>query len=136
MVEISQEIIDLINTPQRIGILSTVDSEGQPNSAFFGSPRFRDNNQIISMGVMGGRTLANLKTNPKAVLFCLESSPVGFDTPSARLYLKAKTIETEGDLLQKIKAEVAKNVNQNAADMMSVAITFEIVEVRKLVDFD
>ncbi len=133
MVDVPQNIIDMVNEPNRVGVLCTVDSDGKPNIAYFGSPRFRDD-KSLSLGLMGGRTLSNLKVNPNAVFFCIESSPVTFTTPACRIYLEVNQIVTEGELLEQVRAEVAEHVNPDAAKMMSAAVSFKIIEIRNLVD--
>ncbi len=133
MVDVPQNIIDIVNDSKRTGVFCTVDSDNKPNAAFFGSPRFRDG-KTFSLGLMGGRTLDNLKTNPNAVFFCIESSPVTFATPGCRIYLKARGIETEGKLLDQIRSEVAEHVSPDAAKMIAAAVSFDVTEIRKLVD--
>ncbi len=133
MTDTPQNIIDLVNKPGRIGILCTADADGQPNTAYFGSPRFRKNN-TFSLGLIGGRTLKNLKENPKAVFFCIEKSPVSFSTPGCRLYLEVREIHTEGELLEQIRDDVSKNAGADAGKMISAAVTFNVTEIRKLVD--
>lgn len=133
MVDISNDIIELVNKPGRVGVICTADKNGQPNAAYLGSPRFRGDN-TFSLGIMGGRTLENLKANPKAVFFCIEESPVAFTTPGCRIYLEVREITTEGPLLDQIKSEIEKHVGPDAAKMMAAAVAFEVTEIRKLVD--
>ncbi|MBU2510341.1 pyridoxamine 5'-phosphate oxidase family protein [bacterium] len=133
MIDVPQSIIDMVNAPNRMGVLCTVDPDGKPNVAYFGSPRFRSD-KTLSLGLMGGRTLNNLKSNPNAVFFCIESSPVTFTTPACRIYLEVQKIETEGELLDQIRVEVAEHVNADAAKMISSAIAFNVTEIRNLVD--
>ncbi len=102
MIEIPQNIIELVNNPGRVSVLCTADSHGKPNAAYFGSPRVRDG-KTISMGLMGGRTLANLKENPNAVYFCTEKTLVDFATPACCTYLEVDPIHTYGELLYQIK---------------------------------
>ena len=132
MVEVAQDILEMVNKPGRIGVLATADADGKPNAAYFGSPRFRD--KVFCLGLMGGRSLENLKVNPNAVFFCVEEGPVQFGTAGCRLYLKVREIQTEGDLLDKIRRDVAAGAGENAAKMISAAVAFDVVEVRKLVD--
>ncbi|MCP4755657.1 MAG: pyridoxamine 5'-phosphate oxidase family protein [Proteobacteria bacterium] len=133
MAEIPKNMIEMVNKQGRVGVLCTVDAEGKPNAAYFGSPRFRDDN-TLSLGLMGGRTLANLKANPNAVYFCIEESPVAFSTPGCRIYLKVREMVTEGPLMEQIKEEIAKHAGADAAKMMTAAVAFDITETRNLVD--
>ncbi len=133
MVDIPNEIIEIVNKPGRVGVICTVDQNGKPNAAYLGSPRFRNDN-TFSLGIMGGRTLENLKVNPQAVFFCIEESPVAFTTPGCRIYLEVREISTDGPLLDQIKAEIEKHVGPDAAKMMAAAVAFDVTEIRKLVD--
>lgn len=133
MVEIPHEFKLMINRPGRIGTLSTADAEGRPNAAYFGSPRVREDG-AFSMGLVGGRTLENLKANPNAVFFCVEESPVAFSTRGCRVYLKAREIQTGGRLLDLVKQDVARHIGRDAAKMISAAVAFDVTEVRPLVD--
>ena len=133
MMDIPKNIIEMVNKPGRVGVICTVDPDGKPNAAYLGSPRFRDDN-TFSLGIMGGRTLQNLKSNPQAVFFCVEESPVAFTTPGCRIYLAVREISTEGALLDQIKAEIEKHVGPEAAKMMAAAVAFDVTEIRNLVD--
>lgn len=133
MAEISEDFIEMVNKPGRIGILATADADGKPNAAYFGSPRFRDG--LFSLGLAGGRTLANLEANPHAVFFCVEEGPVSFSTPGCRLYLKVREIQTEGRLLEQIREEIAEYVSPEAAYMIQASVAFEVTETRNMVDF-
>ncbi|MBL7203840.1 MAG: pyridoxamine 5'-phosphate oxidase family protein [Desulfobacteraceae bacterium] len=133
MVEISEEYKEIINKPGRIGTLSTVDAEGKPNVAYFGSPRLHDDG-TFAMGLAGGRTLQNLKINPNAVFFCVEEGSVSFATRGCRLYLKVREIQTEGPLLDLIKEMITKHASEDAANMMQAAVAFDVTEVRPLLD--
>jgi len=93
MVEISKEIVEIVNKPGRIGTLGTSDKQGQPNVGYFGSPRLMEDGTII-MGLGSNRTLKNLEENPLAVFFCVSEGPVTFKTPGCRLYLKVREIQT------------------------------------------
>ncbi len=132
MAEVPQDIVDRVNKEGRVGVLCTVDADGKPNAAYFGSPRFRDET-TFSLGLMGGRTLANLKVNPNAVFFCVEGSPVAFGTPGCKVYLTVREIVTEGPLMDQIKGEIAKAAGEDAAKMMAAAVAFDVTEIRNLV---
>jgi hypothetical protein len=133
MVEISEKYKAIINKPGRIGTLSTVDAEGRPNVAYFGSARVHDDG-TFAMGLVGGRTLQNLKVNSHAVFFCVEEGLVSFFTAGCRVYLKVREIQTEGPLLDFIKKMTAKHASQDAANMMQAAVTFDVTEIRPLLD--
>ena len=127
------EVVKIVNKPGRIGTLSTVDGEGQPNAAYFGSPRMPDPETFV-MGMMGGRTLDNLERHPHAVFLCISESPVKLDTPGCRLYLKVRELQREGPILDGVRAETASRVGEKAASRIVAGVAFDITEIRPLVD--
>ncbi len=134
MVEIGKEVFEIVNKPGRIGILSTADKEGQPNAAYFGSLRLTEEGSIV-LGLGSNRSLKNLEENPLAVLFCVTKSPVGFQTPGLRLYLKLKEIQKSGSLYENIKAAITEHAGADAAKTIVAAASFDVTEIRKLVDW-
>lgn len=134
MIEINKEIFEIVNKPGRIAVLSTADKQGQPNSAYFGSLRLMEDGSV-ALGLGNNRSLKNLEENPLAVLFCVTESPVGFQTPGVRLYLKLKGIEKSGSAYEAIKAAIAEHAGADAAKMIVAAAAFEVTEIRKVVDW-
>jgi hypothetical protein len=134
MVDISKEIFDIVNKPGRIGILGTADKNGQPNVAYFGSLRLMGDNRV-TLGMSNNRSLKNLKENPLAVLFCVTESPVNVNTVGIRLYLKLKEIQEAGPFFDAIKGAILKHAGENAVKMIVAAVSFEVTEIRNLMDF-
>jgi len=132
MTEISKEIIEIVNKPGRVGVLSTADKQGQPNAAYFGSLRLMEDGSVV-LGLGNNRSLKNLEANPLAVLFCVTESPVSFNTPGYRLYLKAIEIQKEGPLLDGVKRAIAEHAGEDAAKMIVAGVAFEVLETRPLV---
>lgn len=132
MVEISKEIMELVNKPGRIGTLGTSNKQGQPNVAYFGSPRMSGDGTIV-MGLGNNRTLKNLEENPLAVFFCVAESPVTFKTPGYRLYLKAREIQKKGPVLDGVREAIAKHAGPEAAKMIVAGVVFDVTEIRPLV---
>jgi len=64
--EITKGIFEIVNKPGRVGVLATTNKAGQPNVAYFGSPKLMDDGTLV-MGLGGNRSLANLEENPQAV---------------------------------------------------------------------
>ena len=133
MAKISAEWQKMINDPGRVGILATVNPDGQPNAAYFGSLRQPAEDTLI-MGLGDNRTLDNLASNPRACFLCLATSPVDFTTPGCRVYLKVKEIDRSGPLLEKMRAMLREKAGEAAAKMISAGVSFEVTEVRPLVD--
>jgi hypothetical protein len=57
------------------------------------------------------------------------------DWKGIRVYLRMKEHVTSGPKLDTYESEMAKIVGEQAADMIMVLATFEITEVRPLIDF-
>ena len=57
------------------------------------------------------------------------------DWKGIRVYLRMKEYVTSGPQLDTYKSQVAKIVGEQAADVIKVLATFDVIEVRPLVDF-
>lgn len=134
MVDISKEVFKIVNKAGRVGVLGTADKQGQPNAAYFGSMRLMEDGSVI-LRLGNNRSLKNLEKNPLAVLFCVTESPVGFQTPGVRIYLKVKEIQKTGPLYDGVKTAITEHVGADAAKMISAAAAFEVTDIRKLVDW-
>ena len=130
--EIGKEIFEIVNKPGRVGVLGTSDKNGQPNVAYFGSPRLMEDGTLV-MGLSSNRSLGNLEENPLAVFFAITESPVTFATPGYRIYLKVKEIQKEGPLLDGVKKAIAEHAGEEAAGMIVAGVAFEVTEARPLV---
>jgi hypothetical protein len=86
-------------------------------------------------GIAKGRTFANLQENPNATFMIMEPGSGVLDWKGIRVYLKMKEHVTSGSQLDMYKSQVAKIVGEQAADMIKVLATFEVTEVRPLIDF-
>jgi len=131
MVEITKEIIDVVNSPGRIGTLGTADKQGQPNVAYFGSPQlFADGTIVLGLG--NNQTLKNLAENPLAVFFCIADSPVTFTTPGYRLYLKVREIQKQGPIIEGVKKAIAEHAGAEAAKGIAAGVIFDVTQIRPL----
>jgi hypothetical protein len=133
MVAISKEVIEIVNGAGRIGTLGTANKQGEPNVAYFGSPRLSEDG-TITMGLTKNRTLKNLEENPHAVFFCVAESPVTFTTPGYRLYLKVREIQKSGPILDGVKEAITEHAGAQAAAMIAAGVVFDVTEVRPLVE--
>jgi len=132
MAKINKEIIEIVNKAGRIGVLGTTNKLGQPNVAYFGSPRLSEDGTLI-MGLGSNRTLKNLEENPLAVFFCVAETPVTFTTPGYRLYLKVREIQKAGPIFDGVKKAIAEHAGPEAAKMIVAGVAFDVTEVRPLV---
>jgi hypothetical protein len=104
------------------------------DSAVIGSPQMVDEKTVI-VSLASGRTFANLQENPNAVYIIIEQGAGILDWKGIRVYLRMKEYVTSGPQLDTYKSQMAKIVGEQAANTIKVLATFEVTEVRPLVDF-
>ena len=126
-------LMDYFNRQPRLGCLSTSGKDGKVNVACFGSPRMVDEKTVV-MALRKNRTFDNLKENPQAVFMIMEPGKTSAEWKGIRVYLKMKEVQTSGEKLEKARAQTAKAVGEEAAKAIHAAVTFELVEVRPIVD--
>ena len=95
--------------------------------------RFDEKTVIVALA--RGRTFANLEENPNAVFMIMEPGAGILDWKGIRVYLKMLEFATSGPKLENYKSQMAKIVGEQAAGMIAVLATFEVTEVRPLIDF-
>jgi hypothetical protein len=127
------KLMDYFNKSPRLGTLSTSSKDGKVDAAVFGSPRMTDEKTVV-MGLGKGRSLANLQQNPHAVFLIMEPGKSLPEWKGLRVYLKMKTAATTGPVLDGFKKQIAQVAGPDAAKMIHAAVTFEVTEVRPLVD--
>ena len=126
-------LMEYFNRQPRIGILSTANRGGKVDAAVFGSPQMTDERTVV-MALGENRTFEYLRENPSAVFTIVESGKTIADWKGLRVYLWMKEYATSGEMLETYKKEVARAVGDEAAKMVHAVVTFEITEVRPLVD--
>jgi len=82
-----------------------------------------------------GRTWANLLENPHAVYMIMQPGQGLQDWKGVRVYLRMTEHFQSGPRLEGYKREAAKIVGEEAVEMIAVLATFEVEEVRPLIDF-
>jgi hypothetical protein len=130
----SSHLIDYFNKSPRLGVLSTSSTNGQVDSAVFGSPQMIDEKTVVA-ATADNRTFANLRENPYALYTIMETGDSITDWKGIRVYMKLKEHATSGELLDTIRSEAAKFVGEEGAKMIYASLIFEVYEVRPLVDF-
>jgi len=128
--DMTSKLMDYFNKQPRIGILSTASKDGKVDSAIFGSPNMIDEKTVV-VATGKNRTFANLQENPYAIYLIMEPDP---EWKGIRVYLKMKESATSGKMLDTIKSQIAKMAGEEFAQMMNATVTFEIIELRPLVD--
>jgi hypothetical protein len=128
------KLMEYFNKSPRIGTLSTSSKDGKVNVACFGSPHMIDEKTVV-IATAKNRTFANLQENPNAVYMIMEPGKGVLDWKGVRVYLKMREFATSGEMLDTIRSQTAKFVGEDAAKMIYAAVTFEVDEVRPIVDF-
>jgi hypothetical protein len=128
------KLMEYFNKQPRIGILSTASNDGKVDAAVLGSPQMIDE-KTVTVALAGGRTFANLQENPNAVYIILEPGSGLMDWKGIRVYLRMREHVTSGPKLETYKRQAAEIVGKEAAEMIKTLATFEVTEVRPLVDF-
>jgi len=128
------KLFEYFNKQPRLGVMSTSSKDGKVDSAVYGSPQMIDENTVV-VALAKGRTFSNLQENPNAVFMIMEPGSGILDWKGIRVYLRLLEYVTSGPQLDMYKSQMAKVVGEQAADMIKVLATFEVTEVRPLIDF-
>ncbi len=128
------KLIEFFNKQPRLGGLSTASRDGKPNIAYFLSPHMIDEKTVV-MALGNNRTFANLLENPYAAFMIFESGMALSDWKGLRIYLKMKEYQTSGEKFETMRAQVGQTAGEEPAKMVHAAVTFEVQEIRPLVDF-
>ena len=130
----SGKLREYFNKQPRLGVISTSSKDGKVDCAVYGSPQMIDEKTVI-VALARGRTFANLEENPHAVFMIMEPAAGVLDWKGIRVYLKMLDYATSGPKLETFKNQTAQVVGKPAAEMIAVLATFEVTEVRPLIDF-
>jgi hypothetical protein len=130
----SAKLMEYFNKQPRLSVLGTSSKNGIVDVAVMGSPQMVDE-KTITAAFASGRTFANLKENPNAAFIIMEPGLGVLDWKGIRVYVRMKEYVTSGPQLDAFKIETAQIVGEQAADMIKVLVTFEVTEVRPLIDF-
>ena len=129
----TSQLMDYFNRQPRIGTISTAGKDGKVDVAVFGSPQMTDEKTVI-IGSGSNRTLANLRDNPHAVYIIMEPGATIFDWKGVRVYMTLKDLATSGPVFDEYMARLAEVAGEAAASMIHALMTFEVTEVRPIVD--
>lgn len=130
----TSKLMDYFNKQPRIGVLSTASKDGKVDSAVFGSPNMTDEKTVV-IATGKNRTFSNLQENPYAMFLIMEPGADIMAWKGIRVYLKMKESATSGEMLDMIKSQIAKIAGEEGAKMIYATVTFEIIELRPIVDF-
>ena len=103
-----------------MGFLATANSKGEVDIAVYSRPKVMEDG-TLACGMADRLTHANLTENPHAVYAFNEG---GFQ--GKRLFLEKVREETEGSLLDSIRAEADKVVGPGVGDMVKFVVYFRV----------
>jgi hypothetical protein len=129
----SSKLMEYFNKQPRIGTISTARKDGKVDVAVMGSPHMTDEKTVI-LGSGSNRTLVNLQDNPHAVYMIMEPGQTLMDWKGVRVYLEMKDLATSGPVFDHYVKELAKVAGEATAAMIHALVSFEITEVRPIVD--
>ncbi len=129
----TQRLMEYFNKQPRIGVLSTASRDGKVDAAVFGSPQMTDEKTVI-VALGENRTYEYLQENPHAVFTIVESGETIADWKGLRVYLQMKEHATSGEMLEAYRRNIARVLGDEAVAMIHAVATFEVDEVRPLVD--
>ena len=129
----TSQLMEDFNRQPRIGTISSAGKDGKVDVAVMGSPHMTDEKTVV-LGSGANRTLANLRENPYAVYMIMEPGQGIMDWKGVRVYMTLKDLATSGPTFDAYMAQLAMVVGEDAASMIKAVATFEITEVRPIVD--
>ncbi len=127
------KLVEFFNKQPRLGGLSTASKKGKPDIAYFLSPYMVDEKTVV-MALGNNRSFANLLENPYAAFMIFEPGMSPSDWKGLRIYLKMKEYHTSGEKLEMARAQVGQMAGEEPAKMVHAAVTFEVEDIRPLVD--
>jgi len=133
--EVSDEVWNLVNLRKPAeGFIATADRKGRCDAACIGSLQLSDR-ETVTMLIGDGRTLHNLKQNPKAVFITAQGAAME-DIKGCRVYLEVASIVEKGPVIDKGREMLTDAVNPEAAESIKAFVTFKVEAVRPLIDSD
>lgn len=135
MVEMSKEMMDLINSVPCC-YLATASKDGVPNVVPVGSTAAVSPDTIVVAGVFLGKTLENLKENPKAAVVVNSAAPPKAEISIEKLaqitgwQMKGSVaLLTSGDMHEQTKGMVTKILGAEAAQMLKATVVLKVEEI-------
>ncbi len=129
----TSQLMEYFNRQPRIGTISTAGKDGKVDVAVMGSPHMTDEKTVV-LGSGANRTLANLRENPNAVFMIMEPGAGLMDWKGVRVYMTLKDLAASGPAFDGYVAQLVQVLGEAAASMIKALATFEVTEVRPIVD--
>ena len=135
MAQMPAELMDLINSVPCC-YLATASKDGVPNVVPVGSTAAVSPDTIVVAGIFLGKTLENLKENPRAAVVVNSAAPPKAEISVEKLaqitggQIKGSVILlTSGDTHEQTKDMVAKILGAEAAQMLKATVVLKVEEV-------
>ena len=137
MAQMSKELMDLINSVPCC-YWATASKDRTPNVAPAGTTGAVSPDTIVAAGILLGKTLDNLKENPKAAVLVTSAAPAPSKAEmSAEKYAQVTgaqikgsvTLLTSGDVHEQVKSVVAQALRAEVAKMVKATIALKVEEI-------
>lgn len=128
-----KQVMEMFNKENRIGVLASANKSGDVNAAVFGSPRMIDEDTVI-MAIGNNRSFQNLQENPRASFIVVEPGESPTTWQGVRVYLEVDSFERYGEVLDSFRENIRKVAGDQAANAITAAIRFKVMDVRSLID--
>ena len=129
------ELMEKFNDPTRLGTLATADTAGKVDNAVFSALQMV-NEKTVMMAIGDNRSYANLKVNPQAAFVFFHPAETPYEWQGARVYLKVIATDEDGQPFEQMVGMVRQMAGDQAADNVKAVITFNIEELRPLIDLN
>ena len=129
MAKMPKEVMDLINDPQTVKVLATVDAAKNPNAVTKGSTIAIDDETIAFADILGEKTNANLRANKKIALVATKMPPGGYQVKGV-----FQGFQNSGALLDKFtKMLEPRKLKPKAAGTIKVEEVYSLLPPSRLV---
>lgn len=139
MAELSNELMSLVNSVP-LCYLATASRDGVPDIAPLASVAVVDAHTLIMAATLKGKSVANLRENPRAALIVHSDPPPRAQASLATIsrvtgaQIKGRaTILTSGDIHEQARRTTAEALGPEARDAFEATIVLEVDEIYSLV---
>jgi predicted pyridoxine 5'-phosphate oxidase superfamily flavin-nucleotide-binding protein len=139
MAEMSKELMDLINSAP-LCYLATVSKDGVPDVAPFASAIAISPDTIVMAATLRGKSVANLRDNPRAALVVHSAPPPKREASMAKIaqvsggQIKGRaTILTSGTMHEQAKSMTAEVLGPETAEIFDATVVLTVEEIHPII---
>jgi predicted pyridoxine 5'-phosphate oxidase superfamily flavin-nucleotide-binding protein len=139
MAEMSKELMDLINSAP-LCYLATVSKDRVPDVAPFASAMAISPDTIVMAATLQGKSVTNLRENPRAALVVHSAPPPKRDASMANIaqvsggQIKGSaTVVTSGAMHEQTKRMTAEVLGPEAAEIFDATIVLTVDEIHSII---